>query len=73
MSSEAVPKRKLLNKQLKLSCYHLSQIILSTIALPFHYQFIAGAIAGISEILTMYPLDGMYGAGSPLAVMKRKG
>ncbi|KAG2175333.1 hypothetical protein INT44_007821 [Umbelopsis vinacea] len=25
--------------------------------LPFHYQFVAGAIAGISEILTMYPLD----------------
>ncbi|KAL1934586.1 hypothetical protein VTP01DRAFT_6768 [Rhizomucor pusillus] len=25
--------------------------------LPFHFQFFAGAIAGISEILTMYPLD----------------
>ncbi|KAI9006697.1 mitochondrial carrier domain-containing protein [Phycomyces nitens] len=25
--------------------------------LPFHYQFLCGAIAGISEILTMYPLD----------------
>lgn len=25
--------------------------------LPFQYQFFAGAIAGISEILTMYPLD----------------
>lgn len=25
--------------------------------LPFHYQFFAGAVAGISEILTMYPLD----------------
>ncbi|KAI9268993.1 mitochondrial carrier domain-containing protein [Phascolomyces articulosus] len=25
--------------------------------LPFHFQFLAGAIAGISEILTMYPLD----------------
>ncbi|KAG0681321.1 hypothetical protein C6P40_004810 [Pichia californica] len=25
--------------------------------LPFHYQFLAGAVAGISEILTMYPLD----------------
>ncbi|KAI9319130.1 mitochondrial carrier domain-containing protein [Dichotomocladium elegans] len=25
--------------------------------LPFHFQFMAGAIAGISEILTMYPLD----------------
>lgn len=27
-------------------------------ALPFHLQFVAGAIAGVSEILTMYPLDG---------------
>lgn len=26
-------------------------------SLPFHYQFLAGAIAGISEISTMYPLD----------------
>lgn len=26
-------------------------------ALPFQYQFIAGAIAGVSEILTFYPLD----------------
>ncbi|KAJ1981322.1 hypothetical protein H4R33_005272 [Dimargaris cristalligena] len=25
--------------------------------LPFHYQFVAGAIAGVSEICTMYPLD----------------
>ncbi|KGK34838.1 hypothetical protein JL09_g6013, partial [Pichia kudriavzevii] len=25
--------------------------------IPFQYQFYAGAIAGISEILTMYPLD----------------
>lgn len=25
--------------------------------LPFQYQFIAGAIAGVSEILTFYPLD----------------
>ncbi|KAF7728105.1 hypothetical protein EC973_006620 [Apophysomyces ossiformis] len=25
--------------------------------LPFHYQFLCGAIAGISEILAMYPLD----------------
>lgn len=25
--------------------------------LPFFYQFIAGAVAGISEILVMYPLD----------------
>lgn len=25
--------------------------------LPFHFQFFAGAVAGISEILTMYPLD----------------
>ncbi|KAI9226822.1 MAG: mitochondrial carrier domain-containing protein [Piptocephalis tieghemiana] len=26
-------------------------------ALPFHFQFVAGAIAGVSEILVMYPLD----------------
>ncbi|KAJ1947771.1 hypothetical protein GGF37_000148 [Kickxella alabastrina] len=26
-------------------------------ALPFHFQFAAGAIAGVSEILCMYPLD----------------
>ncbi|KAF2270525.1 mitochondrial 2-oxodicarboxylate carrier protein-like protein [Lojkania enalia] len=26
-------------------------------ALPFQYQFAAGAVAGISEILVMYPLD----------------
>jgi solute carrier family 25 2-oxodicarboxylate transporter 21 len=25
--------------------------------LPFQYQFAAGAIAGVSEILVMYPLD----------------
>ncbi|KAG8533247.1 uncharacterized protein KY384_002030 [Bacidia gigantensis] len=25
--------------------------------LPFQYQFAAGAVAGVSEILTMYPLD----------------
>jgi hypothetical protein len=25
--------------------------------LPFIYQFIAGAVAGVSEILIMYPLD----------------
>lgn len=28
------------------------------VPLPFHMQFVAGAIAGVSEILTMYPLDG---------------
>ena len=26
--------------------------------LPFQYSLLAGAIAGVSEILTMYPLDG---------------
>jgi solute carrier family 25 (mitochondrial 2-oxodicarboxylate transporter), member 21 len=25
--------------------------------LPFQYQFAAGAIAGVTEILIMYPLD----------------
>lgn len=25
--------------------------------LPFVYQFMAGAVAGVSEILVMYPLD----------------
>jgi solute carrier family 25 2-oxodicarboxylate transporter 21 len=25
--------------------------------LPFRYTFMAGAIAGVSEILVMYPLD----------------
>lgn len=25
--------------------------------LPFVYQFAAGAVAGVSEILIMYPLD----------------
>ena len=25
--------------------------------LPFHLQFAAGAIAGVTEILVMYPLD----------------
>jgi solute carrier family 25 2-oxodicarboxylate transporter 21 len=25
--------------------------------LPFVYQFAAGAVAGVSEILVMYPLD----------------
>ena len=25
--------------------------------LPFIYQFVSGAIAGVSEILVMYPLD----------------
>ncbi|KAI7829245.1 mitochondrial carrier domain-containing protein [Kickxella alabastrina] len=29
----------------------------STKPLPFHFQFAAGAIAGVSEILCMYPLD----------------
>jgi len=28
-----------------------------TLALPFQYQFAAGAIAGVTEILIMYPLD----------------
>jgi Mitochondrial carrier protein len=28
-----------------------------TVALPFRYQFAAGAIAGVTEILVMYPLD----------------
>jgi len=28
-----------------------------TVALPFQYQFAAGAIAGVTEILVMYPLD----------------
>ncbi|KAJ1978831.1 hypothetical protein H4R35_001749 [Dimargaris xerosporica] len=27
------------------------------VPLPFHFQFLAGAIAGVSEIVTMYPLD----------------
>lgn len=27
------------------------------VALPFQYQFAAGAIAGVTEILVMYPLD----------------
>ena len=27
------------------------------LALPFQYQFAAGAIAGVTEILVMYPLD----------------
>jgi hypothetical protein len=26
--------------------------------LPFQYSLLAGAIAGVSEILAMYPLDG---------------
>jgi len=26
--------------------------------LPFHLQFVAGAAAGIFEVLMMYPLDG---------------
>jgi hypothetical protein len=26
--------------------------------LPFHMQFIAGGVAGVSEIMVMYPLDG---------------
>jgi hypothetical protein len=28
--------------------------------LPFYMQFAAGAIAGVSEILAMYPLDGNF-------------
>lgn len=28
------------------------------VPLPFHLQFVAGAIAGVSEISAMYPLDG---------------
>lgn len=27
-------------------------------SLPFHVQFISGAVAGVTEIITMYPLDG---------------
>jgi hypothetical protein len=30
------------------------------VSLPIHLQFTAGAIAGVSEILFMYPLDGNY-------------
>jgi solute carrier family 25 2-oxodicarboxylate transporter 21 len=32
--------------------------LIQNIALPFGFQFLAGAIAGVSEILVMYPLDG---------------
>lgn len=28
--------------------------------LPFHLQFVAGGIAGVSEIMVMYPLDGTW-------------
>ncbi|KAK9765862.1 hypothetical protein K7432_005474 [Basidiobolus ranarum] len=31
--------------------------VVSQKPLPFHLQFVAGAVAGVSEILTMYPLD----------------
>ncbi|KAK9766398.1 hypothetical protein K7432_004537 [Basidiobolus ranarum] len=31
--------------------------VVSQQPLPFHLQFVAGAVAGVSEILTMYPLD----------------
>lgn len=34
-------------------------------SLPFHLQFVAGAIAGVSEIVTMYPLDGKFYASFP--------
>ncbi|KAJ1722572.1 hypothetical protein LPJ53_003032 [Coemansia erecta] len=33
------------------------RLIMDSVALPFHFQFAAGAIAGVSEILCMYPLD----------------
>lgn len=42
---------------LLLSFFFLWKIIQFEIALPFIYQFGAGAIAGVSEILVMYPLD----------------
>lgn len=32
--------------------------VLNILALPIHLQFTAGAVAGVSEILFMYPLDG---------------
>jgi hypothetical protein len=28
--------------------------------LPFQYSLFAGAVAGVSEILCMYPLDGIH-------------
>ena len=44
--------------------YHLSTPPYATVnmaaepkPLPFVYQFAAGAVAGVSEILVMYPLD----------------
>ena len=39
----------------------------ATASLPFHLQFVAGAIAGVSEISTMYPLDGMRSTHARLA------
>ncbi|KAJ5286026.1 hypothetical protein N7524_001332 [Penicillium chrysogenum] len=41
-------------------CAHAQAAIMSETAqkpLPFVYQFAAGAVAGVSEILVMYPLD----------------
>ncbi|CEP21381.1 unnamed protein product [Cyberlindnera jadinii] len=35
----------------------LNDVLTTASALPFSYQFLAGAIAGVSEILVMYPLD----------------
>ena len=38
----------------------LNRVLLLGIALPFIANFTAGAIAGVSEILTFYPLGGLF-------------
>ena len=37
----------------------LNRVLLLGVALPFIANFTAGAIAGVSEILTFYPLGGL--------------
>ena len=47
------PKSKRRNKVENYSIW-----LFFMLALPVHLQFTAGAIAGVSEISVMYPLDG---------------
>lgn len=53
--SEPVQKRKVPAKK-PIQKNHTN--LFWFLALPFGFQFLAGAIAGVSEILVMYPLDG---------------
>lgn len=54
----------------KVSECLIELLTLFSLALPIHLQFTAGAVAGVSEILFMYPLDGKKGAEKIMVLLK---